>query len=217
MSGSYTRESQQARKQAFVRATIACLAEYGYHGTSVRRIAEKANVAPGLLTHYFSGKEELIAAAYRDLAETTFEHSQTAVGRAGSDPHDRLRAFVTASFFGPELPFNVLKVWVNFWSLTFTEPLVREAHALTYRRFRERLGELIRDVFATTGHAATAAEIEHLAIGANAVIDGLWLEYSLDPDSFDSVQAAQIACEFIGRGIGAELAPLDASEVIQKG
>jgi AcrR family transcriptional regulator len=205
MSGSYTRESQQVRRQAFVDATIACLADHGYHGTSVRKIAERAGVAPGLLTHYYKGKEELIVAAYGELADTTFDYSQRAVERAGDDPQARLRAFVTASFFGPDLPFNILKVWVNFWTLTLTDPMVRKAHARTYGRFRARLGQLIGDAFEAQNRDATAAEIEHLAIGANAVIDGLWLEYSLDPDTFDAVQAAEIACAFIGRGIGVEL------------
>ena len=206
MTAAYTRESRKVRWQAFVDATIECLAEHGYHGTSVRKIAEKANVAPGLLTHYFTGKDALIAAAYRLLADITLNHAEAAAQRAGDDERARLSAFITASFFGPDMPFNLLKVWVSFWTLTLTEPLVRQAHTETYGRYRQRLSELIGEVIAADGRTVPDAEIATLAIGANAVIDGLWLEYSLDPDTFDAVQAAEITCRFIGASLGVDLA-----------
>ena len=207
MNSTYTRESKAARQQAFIDATIACLAEYGYHGTSVRRIAEKADVTAGLLTHYYSGKDELIAAAYRTLAAMTLNHAEKAVARAGDDARLRLDAFITASFFGPELPFNPLKVWVSFWTLTLTEPMVRNAHAETYGRYRRRLTELLEDVLALTGRNVTPAEREALSIGTVSLIDGLWLEYSMDPDTIDAVQAADIARQFVGSSLGIDLNP----------
>ncbi len=205
MSVTYTRESEKVRRQAFVDATIECLAEFGYHGTSVRRIADKAGVAAGLLTHYFAGKEELIAAAYQQLSDATFDHAIAAAERAGDDPCLRFRAFITAGFFGPELPFNILKVWINFWALTLTEPRIRVAHAETYGRYRNQLALLIEQLLTSSGQSCSRADIEALAIGTNAVTDGLWLEYSLDPDTFDAEQAVQIACRFVGRGLGIDL------------
>ena len=205
MSVAYTRESETVRRSAFVNSTIECLAEHGYHGTSVRRIAEKAGVAPGLLTHYYDGKGALIAEAYRQLADLTFSHAAGAADQAGDDARLRFNAFITASYFGPQTAFDLFKVWINFWALTLTEPSVRAAHAETYGRYRQRLSELIEELLADSGQTASEAELTSLAIGTNAVIDGLWLEYSLDPGTFDTSEAVRITQRFVGRSLGVDL------------
>ena len=52
-----------------VDAALHLFAEHGYDGTSVRMIAERAGVSPGLLYHYFPAKEALL----RALFEATME------------------------------------------------------------------------------------------------------------------------------------------------
>lgn len=44
-------------------ATLDCLQEFGYHGTSISQILKKAGVSKGAWSHHFKNKPELIAAA----------------------------------------------------------------------------------------------------------------------------------------------------------
>src|SRR3546814_8816536 len=66
---AFTRESADARRAALVEAAAACLADHGLAGTNVRAICAKAGVSPGLLRHYFSGINDLIAATYRATSD----------------------------------------------------------------------------------------------------------------------------------------------------
>ncbi|OHT83393.1 TetR family transcriptional regulator [Mycobacteroides saopaulense] len=49
-------------------ATIDCLVEFGYSGTTTSRIASRAGVTRGALIHHFQSKSELMAESVRHLA-----------------------------------------------------------------------------------------------------------------------------------------------------
>jgi TetR/AcrR family transcriptional repressor of bet genes len=206
---SARRLGEDARRQDFVDAALSCLAEHGYHGATVRRIAAAAGVAPGLLTHYYTGKEELIADAYEALAARLLDQSIAAAGDAGGEPVARLRTFILACFAAPVLDPQILRVWINFWSLSFGDPRIRRIHAETYVRQRDTLSDLIGNAFAAAGRPAAPDEIRRLAVGANAVLDGLWLEWCLDPSALAPEAAARIACQVIGAATGLDLTATD--------
>ena len=206
MNTAFSRKSEQHRRQDFVHASMLCLAEHGYHGTSVRKIASAAGVTPGLLTHYYSGKAELIADAYRYGADMTREHAEAAARAAGPGAIERFRAFVSASFIGPQIDADVFRIWLNFWAVTITEPSVRAVHAETYRDYRNILASLLADILTAEEKPAETEDVAALAIGTNAIIDGLWLERGLDPQTFNAEEATQIVCRFVGATLGVDLA-----------
>lgn len=49
-------------------ATIDCLVEFGYAGTTTSRIASRAGATRGALIHHFQSKSELMAESVRHLA-----------------------------------------------------------------------------------------------------------------------------------------------------
>jgi AcrR family transcriptional regulator len=75
-------------------AAIAVMAEHGYHGTSVRDIAERAGVSPAALYHHFGSKQEVLATIMERGIEALLRRTRTALAAAGEAPADRLRALV---------------------------------------------------------------------------------------------------------------------------
>ena len=72
--GAGARRRTQAERRATTRAalldaTIDCLVEDGYQGTTTTRIVERAGVSRGAQVHHFPTKAELVAEAVRHLAE----------------------------------------------------------------------------------------------------------------------------------------------------
>ena len=190
---AFTRESADARRADLIEATAACLAEHGLAGTNVRAICAKAGVSPGLLRHYFGGIDDLVAATYQatsDRMDTVFAE---AVEAAGDDPRARLQAYLTASFRPPVTDPELLGAWTAFWALSRNDARMAEIHAASYAGYRARLGELLI--------ASGAADAARLAIMLTAMVDGLWLELSLDPESFGAEAAAQM----VERAVGALL------------
>jgi len=60
-------QRSRATREAILNATIQCLVERGYAGTSTTTIQQAAGVSRGALTHQFSSKQALMAAAVKHL------------------------------------------------------------------------------------------------------------------------------------------------------
>jgi AcrR family transcriptional regulator len=64
-----TQEQRSAKTRArLLDATIECLVEYGYNGTTTPRVAEMAGVTRGAQVHHFGSKNDLVIAALQHLA-----------------------------------------------------------------------------------------------------------------------------------------------------
>ncbi len=179
---AFTRESADARRADLIEAAAAVLAESGLAGTNVRAICAKAGVSPGLLRHYFDGIDDLVAATYEATSDRMDAIFVAAVEGAGPDPHARLTAYLTASFRPPVTDPELLGAWTAFWALARSDARMAAIHAESYAGYRKRLGELLA--------ACGAADADLLAIMLTAMVDGLWLELSLDAASFGAEAAA---------------------------
>ncbi|KTE16769.1 TetR family transcriptional regulator C-terminal domain-containing protein [Sphingopyxis sp. H115] len=190
---AFTRESADARRADLIEATAAVLAEHGLAGTNVRAICAKAGVSPGLLRHYFGGIDDLVAATYQatsDRMDAIFAAAEDAVG---ADPRARLTAYLTASFRPPVTDAELLGAWTAFWALARSDARMAAIHAQSYAGYRARLCELLA--------ACGASDAARLAIMLTAMVDGLWLELSLDADSF----GAEAAVTMIEKAVAALL------------
>ncbi|MGB3845949.1 MAG: TetR family transcriptional regulator C-terminal domain-containing protein [Sphingopyxis sp.] len=188
---AFTRESADARRADLIEAVAACLAEQGLAGTNVRAICAKAGVSPGLLRHYFAGIDDLIAATYQATSDRMDAIFAGAVEGAGPDPRARLTAYLTASFRAPVTDPELLGAWTAFWALARSDARMAAIHADSYAGYRERLGDLLA--------ACGATDAGRLAIMLTAMVDGLWLELSLDADSF----GAEAAVAMVERAVAA--------------
>src|SRR3954451_12030550 len=66
-TGQVVRRTQAERRAstraALLQATIDCLIELGYAGTTTNEVQQRAGVSRGALTHHFASKAELLLAA----------------------------------------------------------------------------------------------------------------------------------------------------------
>ncbi|MFO0640998.1 MAG: TetR/AcrR family transcriptional regulator [Polyangiaceae bacterium] len=58
---------REQRRAEIVEAFARVLASHGFAGTTIAAVAAEANVAPGLVHHYFTNKEELLGCLLREL------------------------------------------------------------------------------------------------------------------------------------------------------
>ncbi|WP_237774141.1 TetR/AcrR family transcriptional regulator [Actinosynnema sp. ALI-1.44] len=68
-TGRTQEERSAAMRSRLLDATIDCLVEYGYSGTTTTRVAERAGVTRGAQVHHFPTKADLVTAAVRDIAQ----------------------------------------------------------------------------------------------------------------------------------------------------
>jgi len=185
---AYSRAEPDARRLSLIEAAARVLAERGASGISVRHVAVAAGVSPGLVGHYFEGIDALIAQTYVHVAAQVNAALELAVDAAGADPRERLHAYVAANF-GPSIADPaLLATWIAFWSLVRTHPAVARLHADNYGAFRADIEKLLRAC-----GVIDAGACQQLAIGVTALIDGLWLELCLSPDTLTIDIACAIA------------------------
>jgi len=188
----YRRVSAAARRQSLIEATLECLRRYGHDGVSVRRIGATAGVSPGLINHHFPSTSTLIAAAYQALARALLESIRRFAQDTSADPRVRLRRFFQASFAPDLLDPRLFASWLVFWSMAAHSAAVRRVHDRTYGEYRETLESLLRQLRRTAG--TPAFSVRQAAIGLTALLDGLWLEASLNARTFRPAQAVSL-CE----------------------
>ncbi len=202
----FRRQLPEERRQALILATIECLKRYGHDGLSVRTISAAAGVSVGLINHHFPNKDELIAAAYRYFNNELVGAMLAAVARAADSPRERLHAFLTASFSPPNLDADVLTVWVVFWGLYRHSRLIQRVHQETYedyvRLVRGMLAELMTEARSKESRSNAArtprADLRLAAIGFTALVDGLWLEWCLEPGTFRPAEAIALCEAWVG-------------------
>ena len=71
-------ERSTETREMLLDATIDCLVEVGYAGTTTRLVAERAGVSRGAQTHHFPAKTELVAAAIEHLFDQQARHYRQA-------------------------------------------------------------------------------------------------------------------------------------------
>jgi TetR/AcrR family transcriptional repressor of bet genes len=179
----FRRAEPDERRDLLVAAALKCLADDGHAGISVRRIARQAGVSVGLLNHHFGGIDALIAEAYQKLSLDLTHSLQLEVDKAQSAA-DRLDAFLVGSFSSRVLDPALLSVWVVFWSLIRHSPCVNDAHEKGYGAYRSLVERLLVALAAEEGFALDDAPLA--AIGLSAMLDGLWLEWCLNPATFSA-------------------------------
>jgi len=204
---TFHHESEDVRRQDLISATLDCIVDYGIQGATVRQIAERAGVTPGLIRHYFVSKDLMLQAAYREVVYTMFATASKAAAEEATDPAAKLRVFVLSNFKAPIIDQRMLSLWATFISQTGVDPALAAIHRESYLSYRDSLESLLADAITSAGRTIDADERRGLAIAINGLIDGLWLEGCMAGDLFQDDELARTALLAVERITGLKLQP----------
>ena len=167
------------RREQIIGAATAVFAEYGYAGGSVRAIADRIGVSPASLLQHFGSKEGLLMAVLEDWDRRTVEAQLTDV--TGLDYFRRLPEVMAANVSNRGL----LELFVTMSAEASTPS--HPAHAFIQRRYADNLATLAGHLrqAVDTGEAAalTPAEISVEVRLVTAILDGIGLQWLLDPST----------------------------------
>lgn len=89
-------ENRAARRAAIIAAAVRLFSTRAYDDVSIDDIAEEARVAHGLISYYFDGKRQLLAAALTYLSDEFLEFQSPRPDEV--TPSDRIRGFLHRHF-----------------------------------------------------------------------------------------------------------------------
>lgn len=167
------------RREDILRAALDVFAERGYRGTSLAAVAERVGLTQQGLLHYFSSKEKLLVEVLRLRDE--LDHGRFGTDAASNPKRlDQLAELVAYNATRPGIvqSFTVLSAE----SVTEDHP-ARPYFAERYPATRRGTAEAVR---AELGDELPAGLTPQQAAALLvAVMDGLQLQWLLDPDEID--------------------------------
>jgi AcrR family transcriptional regulator len=120
-------------RQRLLDATVECLVERGWSGTSTTLVSQRAGVSRGAQLHHFPTKNDLVLAAVEHLSEVRGLDLRRAETALPSGP-GRTRAvleMLAVHFTGP-----VFAAALELWVAARTDPVLRQA----VTGFEQRIG-----------------------------------------------------------------------------
>ena len=143
-SAGHSRVPQEERtrlmRARLLEATVECLVERGFAGTSTTLVSERAGVSRGAQVHHFPTKNDLVVAAVEHLTEVRGAELAAAAGRLPRGPR-RTRAVL--QMLGDHFSSPVFIAALELWVAARTDPALlaavgpleqrigRETHHLT--------------------------------------------------------------------------------------
>ena len=99
-------------RQRLMEATVDCLVELGWAGTTTTVVSRRAGVSRGAQLHHFPSKQDLVVAAVAHLTERRREELGQAVGELPTDGRTRAILDILAAQYTAPVFFAALELWV---------------------------------------------------------------------------------------------------------
>lgn len=184
---------RDVRRRDMQRAAFDILAEEGFHGLTLAKVAERLGMSRGLLHHYFKDKDELLEAAVR-FGNRLISEDIAGKLRVCRTPRERLTVIFGGNFGDTIYTASRAQYWVSYC-----------AHAT----FSKRFGRLLR-VQNARMHSNLMHELRQLTDAESArtiaealsmLMDGMWVRMGVTGSGPDK----RAACEMVNRTLAALL------------
>ncbi len=180
------RGDHEARRRDVSEAVWRVLTAHGFGGLTMRAVAAELGATTGLLTHYFSGKQELLAHALDLLDERTSTRARRTTGPGLAAVRARLLDILPLT--ADATTGN--RIWVSSWDTALADPALSAAYAEKYAESRDRLRDLV--VEAQRLGELRPGDPERIAAGALAFTLGLVVQALFDPAAFPPDRQAEL-------------------------
>lgn len=166
---------REAKRKQLLDAGIAVIAELGYAGASLRKVARRAGHTTGAVTYYFDNKEKMVAAIIEymfDQFDTVLDLGDTATVKERFERWIEINADTDLWF----TQFQLL-------AQARIEPAYAAIYQKRYGRYREGLAATLRKQQAQ-GQVRKDISAEKLADQISAMGDGWMMMIPIEPERF---------------------------------
>lgn len=173
----------EIRRRELAESAFLTLQEYGFKGTTIQRVSERAGMSHGLVHHYFKSKDDLLEAAVR-LTNERITADVLRLLKLSRTPRERLTAVIEGNFAPSVFSREVAQGW---------------AACCGEAAFDERFGRILRmigrrlrtNLLFDLKKLLPASRAETVASGIAMMIDGAWLKcaFSQGPSDREAIMA----------------------------
>lgn len=162
----------------------------GLEAVTIRGVAEEAGWSTGAVVHYFSDKEDLLLSAFQTVADRVSRRLEK-LEEGANGPLELARAWLVEG-----LPLDgdrraEVRVWFALLGLALTRPALARAQRLTYRAWRGRVAELLREA-QDAGAVRADVDCAAAATALVALVDGLAIQATFEPRAVSGGRAVEL-------------------------
>ncbi len=117
-------ERSRAMRQRLLEATVDCLVEVGWSGTSTTLVSQRAGVSRGAQLHHYPTKNDLVVAAVEHLSEVRGQELRAA---ARELPGGKRRTRAVLEMFGEHFTSPVFSAALELWVAARTDEALHQA------------------------------------------------------------------------------------------
>jgi AcrR family transcriptional regulator len=175
-----TRMSAADRREVIIDAALRVMIRKGMAATTVRDVAEQMGTSSGLIHHYVSSMDDLLAAAFERAAGQDLDATRAAMA-SGDGPMQRL-----ALFFGTYARAEAdwaFQLWLDAWAEAARRPAVQATSRRLNVEWQQLLAELIRE--GVERAVMTCGDPDGAAWRILSLLDGLALQAVAHRESID--------------------------------
>lgn len=185
------------RRYQIIWALYDCLAEKGHEKVTVKEIAKKADLAPGVLHYYFKTKDDIVSTLAATLIEKYTEDLQACI-RETQTPEQKIR--VAIEFIIERLIFDLPlnRVFYNLIQMVFERPDLDVTLRGMFENYRKEVSRIFREVGA--GHQS-----DMLGASLVAVTEGFALQHMVDPGALDRSAVSSVISKMIQDRLGMKI------------
>ncbi len=172
--------SNEDRRRVMVDAALTVMLRKGIAATTARDVAAEMESSPGLIHHYFDSMDELVAAAFEQVATKGIEMSREAVARE-TEPTARLSEFFR-SYLRDDRDW-AFQLWLDAWADASRRPALQASSRRLNLEWQQLLASLIEEGLAVG--AFTCTDAAGAAWRILSILDGLTLQALAHGEPFD--------------------------------
>ena len=182
-------QNRDYRRKCLLQASITTVAQLGVEGATIAKICAQAGASRGMSAHYFSSKEDLLAASLSFMFETATDIKLSISKQGDHSVKEKINRCACSSFSAPGFGWELLAAWQAFISASRYTQRYKDI----IKNHNQRTFEFYLTLFTLEQHQLRVSPTIATQ-GLMALLDGLWSTIASQQDSF-SMENAMLVCD----------------------
>lgn len=184
---------KESKKQEIIQAALQVFSRYGFAKTKMIDVANAAGIGKGTIYEYFRSKEEIFAESFLYMMKKSDIMLEEALSKT-DNPEQKLRAIVDIWLIHfLEEAGDFMAIMMDFWAEGIRTKNEKILQIIDLKGLYHQYRQLIDDVLQEGVQRSVFREINTMTFSSVmiAALDGLMLQWILDPNLFDLQQVAK--------------------------
>ncbi len=194
---------KEAKKLEILQTAMRVFSEKGVTKTKMIDIAKAAGIGKGTIYEYFSSKEDIFITGFRYFSNEIDQMLAASVGKADS-PLQQMKAFIQTSmhsFFDNGVDFS--GIILEFWAEGIRNKDDTLNNAIGLKELYQNYRNLIMDIIKRGIRQNEFRPVNPVTYASFliAAMDGLMLQWVMEPELFDLDEVTEALCNGFLNGI----------------